>query len=119
MKKILTGLSNNVTANKQKIKVWSESFRKHCDGEIILIVANASEDDLKTCDELNIKYYLVTELDTWRINHKRLIHTKNFIESSDGDLFLITDVFDVLFQSNPFEKMDINDYDVFISKEGI
>lgn len=119
MKKILTGLSNNVTANKQKIKVWSESFRKHCDGEIVLIVANATEDDFKTCDELNIKYYPVTELDTWRINHKRLIHTKNFIESSDGDLFLITDVFDVLFQSDPFEKMDINDYDVFISKEGI
>lgn len=119
MKKILTGLSNNVTANKQKIKVWSESFRKYSDGEIVLIIANASEQDKKTCDELNIKYYEVIVEDTWYINHKRLGHTRDFIRQSDGDIFLATDVFDVLFQSDPFEKLDLENYDLFISGEGI
>lgn len=119
MKKILTGFSNNITQNKQKIKVWSESFRKHSDGDIVLIAANTNESDIKTLNELNIDYHLVTENDTWYINNKRLRHTKEFLESSEGDVFLITDVFDVLFQSDPFQKMDLENYDVFISKEGI
>jgi len=119
MKKVLTGFSNNISQNKQKIKVWSESFRKHSDGDIVLIAANTNEDDIKTLNELNIDYRLVTENDTWYINNKRLRHTKEFLESSDGDVFLITDVFDVLFQSDPFQKMDLDNYDVFISKEGI
>jgi hypothetical protein len=119
MKKILTGLSNNVTLNKQKIKVWSESFRKHSDGEIILIIANANEQDVKTCEELGLKYHQVIVEDTWYINHKRLEHTRDFLKESDGDLFLITDVFDVVFQSDPFVKMDLNNYDIFISGEGV
>jgi hypothetical protein len=119
MKKILTGFSNNIAANKQKIKVWSESFRKYSDSEIILIAANTTEEDIKTCDELNLKYYLVSEPDTWYINNKRLRHTKDFLQQSDGDLFLITDVFDVLFQADPFVKMNTENFDVFISKEGI
>ncbi len=118
MKKILTGLSNNVAVNKQKIKVWSESFRKHSDGEVVLIIANANEQDIETCKELNIKYYQVTIEDTWYINHKRLEHTRNFIQQSDGDLFLVTDVFDVVFQNDPFSKLDLN-YDLFFTGEGI
>lgn len=119
MKKILTGLSNNVTKNKQKIKTWSESFRKYSDGEVVLIIANANDEDIKTCEELNIAYYEVTVEDTWYINHKRLEHTRDFIKQSDGDLFLITDVFDVVFQADPFVKLDLENYDVFISREGI
>lgn len=119
MKKILTGLSNNITQNKHKIKLWSESFKKYSDGDVILIAANANEEDIQTCKDLNIGYFQVTVNDTWYINNKRLKHTKDFIQQSDGDLFLVTDVFDVLFQSDPFEKMDIERYDVFISKEGI
>lgn len=105
MKKILTGLSNRVTENKHKIKIWSESFRKHSDGEVVLIVANATEQDLITCNELNIPYYQVTVDDTWYINHKRLEHTRNFLKQSDGDLFMITDVFDVIFQEDPLENL--------------
>jgi len=119
MKKILTGLSNNVTTNKKKIKVWSESFRKYSDGEIVLIIANANDEDKKTCDELNIKFYEVTVEDTWYINHKRLEHTRDFIKQSDGDLFLATDVFDVVFQSDPFKKFDLETYDLFMGAEGI
>ena len=60
MKKILTGLSNNITANKDKIKVWSESFRRFSDGDVVLIAANATEEDIATCIELDIKYHLAT-----------------------------------------------------------
>ena len=119
MKKVLTGLSNNISQHKQKIKVWSESFRKHSDGEIILIAANATKEDLDTLNELNIKYFEVKVEDTYYINHKRLIHTKNFLETCDADLFLITDVFDVLFQADPFTKMDTENYDLFFTAEGI
>jgi hypothetical protein len=119
MKKILTGLSNNVFLNKQKIKVWAESFKKHSDGEVILIAANANIDDINTCNELGIKYHLVTLEDTYHINHKRLEHTRDFLKISDGELFLITDVFDVVFQSDPFEKFDLDTYDLFFTSEGI
>jgi len=119
MKKILTGLSNNIAQNKQKIKTWSESFRKYSDGEIVLIAANATDEDINTCRELNISYHLVTVEEVHFINNKRLKHTRDFMEQSDGDLFLVTDVFDVVFQSDPFQKMDLENYDIFTSGEGI
>jgi hypothetical protein len=119
MKKALLGLSNNVKQNKDKIKIWSESFRKHSDGDVILLVANANEDDLKCCDELNIEYHTVIVDDLHYINHKRLEHTKNFLETSNIDVFLITDVFDVFFQSNPFDKLEFDKYDLFFTGEGI
>lgn len=119
MKKILTGLSNNISLNKDKIKVWSESFRKYVDGEVVLIAANATDEDIQTCIDLNLKYYNVTENDAYYINHKRLLHTKNFLSSSDGDLFMVTDVFDVVFQNDPFHKMELENYDLFFTSEGI
>jgi len=119
MKKVLTGFCNNITDHKEKIKWWVESFRKHSDAEVVLIAANMNDGDRRVLSDLNVNYVEVTENDTWYINNKRLRHTKEFLESSDGDVFLITDVFDVLFQSDPFQKMDLDNYDVFISKEGI
>ena len=60
MKKALLGLSNNISQHKEKIRLWSESFRQFSDGEVILLAANATEDDIQTCVELNIKYEIVT-----------------------------------------------------------
>jgi hypothetical protein len=119
MKKVLTGFSDNIFSNKSKIKVWANSLRRYSDAHITLIAANATEQDLQVCKELNIDVYCVTESDKWFINHKRLIHTKKFIEQSDGDLFLVTDVFDVVFQADPFAKLDLTNYDLFTSGEGI
>lgn len=119
MKKILTGLSNNIATNKDKIKLWSESFRRFSDGEVVLIAANATEEDISTCIDLNIKYHLVTVEELHYINHKRLEHTRDFLKMSDGDLFLITDVFDVAFQADPFAKFDLENYDMFFAAEGI
>lgn len=119
MKKVLVGFSDNIEKNKNKIKWWVNSFKKHTNYDIVLIAANTNDIDKKILDELNVKYVTVVEQDTWRINHKRLIHIKNLIESYDADLFLITDVFDVIFQSDPFDKLDTTMYDIWASKEGI
>jgi hypothetical protein len=119
VKKVLTGFSNNIKQNKEKIKVWAESFKKHSRGEVVLIAANTTQQDLETLENLGIHSYLVEEHDTYRINHKRLKHTENFLRSSDADIFLITDVFDVVFQADPFLKLNTQDYDLFLTAEGV
>ena len=119
MKKVLTGFSNNISQHKNKIKWWVESFRKHSDADIVLIAANTTDEDRQALEDLKVKYVEVIEEDTWRINHQRLIHTRNFIESYDADLFLATDVFDVLFHSDPFEMLDTDNHDIWFSREGI
>lgn len=121
MKKGLIGISNNITLNKSKIELWSKSFKLHSDGEVILLAANANEEDIKTCEELNLKYEKVEieAKDLGYINNKRFIHTVDYLKNSDIDLFMVTDVFDVLFQNDPFEKMDLENYDFFVSGEGI
>lgn len=118
MKKALIGLSNNIETNFNKIKVWSKSFKKHSDGDVILLCANSTETEIKMCQEIGITPIPVVVDNLWYINHKRLGNTLEFLKTSDIDLFLITDVFDVVFQSDPFIKMDLN-YDIFLGTEGI
>ena len=118
MKKALLGLSNNVGLNIDKIKVWSKSFKKYSDGEVILLCANSNQDEIQFCIDNGIIPIPVNIEDTWRINHKRLERTFEFLENSDIELFLITDVFDVVFQSNPFDKLDLT-YDIFVGAEGV
>lgn len=120
MKKALIGLCNNVYHNKNKIKLWAESFSKYCDGDIILLAANVNEEDIKTCEELSLKYEIITVDNVGQINHKRLFHISEFLRKDESvDLILVTDVFDVMFQNNPFSKWDLNNYDVFVSGEGV
>ena len=121
MKKGLIGISNNISKNKEKIRIWSQSFKRYVpDGEVILLVANPTEEDIQTVKELEISYSVIEdEIDQWYINNLRLIHTVNYLKSSDIDLFMVTDVFDVIFQANPFDRFDTNNYDFFISGEGI
>lgn len=118
MKKALLGVSNNINQHISKIKVWSDSFKKFVNGDVILLCANSTEDELKMCEDMGIIPIPVNIQDTWRINHKRLERTFEFLENSDVELFLITDVFDVVFQSNPFDKMDLK-YDIFVGGEGV
>ena len=118
MKKALLGLSNNVGLNIDKIKVWSKSFKKYSDGEVILLCANSNQEEIQFCIDNGIIPIPVNIEDTWRINHKRLERTFEFLENSDIELFLITDVFDVVFQSNPFDKLDLT-YDIFVGAEGV
>jgi hypothetical protein len=119
MKKILLGLSNNISLHKEKIKIWSESFKRHSDGDIFLLAANMNEEDIKACEELDIKYKEVTVENLGYINHKRLEHMIEFLKTTDAELILCTDVFDVVFQGDPFAKMDLNSFDFFASGEGV
>jgi hypothetical protein len=118
MKKALIGLSNNITQNINKVKVWANSFKKHSDGDVILLCANSSQEEISLCESMGIRAIPVVVEDTWYINHKRLLRSYEFFETSDIDLFLVTDVFDVVFQGDPFKKWDLQ-YDVFVGGEGI
>ena len=119
MKAALIGLSNNIEKNINKIKLWANSFKRHCNEEVILLCANSTPEDLKLCIDIGITPIQVTVEDVWYINHERLKRTYEYLSGSNIDLFIITDVFDVLFQSNPFEKLDTTAYDIFVSGEGV
>lgn len=119
MKKALVGLANNINLNIDKIKLWSKSFKKYCSDEIILLAANASDQEIKECKNLGITTISVVVQDIGKINHKRLEHIANFLEESNIDVFIITDVFDVVFQNDPYMKLELNNYDIFVSGEGL
>lgn len=119
MKKALIGLSNNVVTNFNKVKIWAKSFKKYSDGDVVLLCANSTPEDLQICKDNGIIPVPVTVEDTWYINHKRLSCTAEYLKQSQYDVALVTDVFDVLFQRDPFEQLDLNTYDVFVSGEGI
>jgi hypothetical protein len=119
MKKALIGFCNNVIVHKEKIDLWIKSFKKFCDHDIVLLVANATNEDINFCNDLNIicKYYNVDY--THQINHKRLYYIHNYLTECNYDILLSTDVFDVIFQSDPFSKLDTNNFDIFVSGEGL
>ena len=54
MRKVLTGVSNNVGKHIDKIKVWAHSFEKHTDGDAVLIGADMTEDDKLSLKSNNI-----------------------------------------------------------------
>lgn len=120
MKKLLVGISNNVSQNEKKIKRWYNSFKKNCEeGSVVLLAANTTPDDITILNQLEIPFYNVSIHDTWYINNERLNVTAEYLKQSDADIVLVTDVFDVLFQGDPFEKLDTNTYDIFVSGEGV
>lgn len=119
MKKILLGLCDNAAKNREKVRLWSESFRRFSDADIVLLNANATQRDIWACESLGIRHIEVSIPERRMINHKRLEHIARFIRDSDADIFLVTDVFDVAFQGDPFAKLDLSSYEVFVSGEGV
>lgn len=119
MTKGLIGLSNNISANLQKIKVWANSFKKHSEGTVYLLCANSTKEELGAVSQLGIKAIPVTVENTWYINHKRLEHIANLLETLVEKHLIISDVFDVVFQGDPFSKLDFENYDIFVGQEGV
>jgi len=120
MRKALTGVSNNVSQNIDKIKVWAHSFMKHVpEGEVTLIAVDVTPEDIHALKSNGIKFHAIGSTPGVTINDSRLIHTANWINDSSCDLFMVTDVFDVCFQSDPFEMMDLEQYDFFAASEGV
>jgi hypothetical protein len=119
MKQLLIGFANNISANKDGVRLWYKSFIKHSDAETVLIAANTTEEERLFCDQLGLKTELVELKDTRGINHKRIKYIIDFLRISDADIVLSTDVFDVAFQGNPFLKLNIDQYDFFVGSEGV
>jgi hypothetical protein len=119
MKKALLGLANNIGENIEKVKLWALSFKKYSNGEVMLLCANANPSEIQMCERLGIKCIEVNLPNTHEINHERLKYTVDSLKSTDIDLLLITDVYDVAFQGDPFVKLDTSNYDIFISGEGL
>jgi hypothetical protein len=122
MKTALIGFANNIHLHLDKLKCWSHSFQKFNPGsDVYLICANSTENEIEHCKQLGIIPIAVNVLqeDLGFINHKRLSHTYDFIKTCDHDLFIITDAFDVIFQNNPFTRLDTTNYDIFLGAEGI
>jgi hypothetical protein len=118
MKKVLIGLSNNISANKEKINLWQKSFKKHSAADIVLIAANPNKEDESACKELGIEFHPVEIKDTHYLMHKRIKPISDWIKNSDSDMILCTDVFDVVFQNDPFKKIN-PEFDFFVGGEGI
>ena len=47
MRKLLLGTANNITENINKVKLWHDSFKKVCDGDVMLIVPGLTDEDIK------------------------------------------------------------------------
>ncbi|NBP15962.1 hypothetical protein EBU95_16490, partial [bacterium] len=114
----LVGLSNNIKNNFNKVKVWANSFKENCSGNVYLLCANSSQEEIDLAKSLNINVISVTVEDTWYINHKRLYHIHNFLKTAIEENFIITDVFDVIFQADPFKKFDSGN-EIFLGQEGV
>lgn len=122
MSNTLVGLSNHINEHFHKIATWAKSFMFYCpEGRVVLICANATEEEIQRCKDIGIEVISVKVEDERTINHQRLYPIKNFLESEppSDNLYLITDVFDVVFQRDPFEQWNLQEYDVFVSEEGI
>ena len=119
MKKLLVGFSNNIAKHQQKIKLWIYSFREYSEARIVLIAANVSDEDRSVLKTLDVDFIEVVVEQEKYINHKRIEHILNFLKDTDEELVLSTDVFDVAFQSDPFELLDTDKYDFFVGGEGV
>jgi len=121
MRKLLTGVCNNITQNIDKILLWNNSFKIVTGGDVILLAWNATEQDITTLENNNIMYEKVSNDTSETVNNQRLLPVSTFISSkvNDYDAILYTDVFDVAFLHDPFEKMDLYNYDVFVAGEGV
>lgn len=121
MKKALIGVCNNVTCNLPKIKVWANSFKAVCPtDDVLLLTVSATEAEIsKLKNELGISVFDFQYDGPLSINDVRLKIMEMCLDNIDYDFLIATDVFDVIFQANPFTKLEVDKYDIFVSGEGI
>lgn len=122
MRKLLTGVCNNVTKNIDKILLWKNSFEKVVpEGSVVLLAYNPTPEDIKTLEDNNIMFLNVSEEGTETVNNQRLTILSDFFRhhAKYYDVCLSTDVFDVAFSRDPFKKLDLVKYDIFVAGEGV
>ena len=119
MRKLLLGTASNIPENINKVKLWHNSFKKVCDGDVMLIVPGLTDQDKELLG--NIPHTRVKAPKGVTVNNDRLVNQEQYLKLhlNDYDVVLVTDVFDVAFLKNPFTKMDFNKYNIFIGGEGV
>ena len=122
MKNLLTGVCNNITQHIDKILLWKNSFESVVDnGEVVLIAYNPSPNDIEVLKQNNITYHGIKENSSETVNNMRLLPMSEFLKDNFNNYskVLYTDVFDVAFTKDPFQKLDTDNYDIFVAGEGI
>ena len=56
MRKLLTGVSDNITTHIDKILLWKKSFIDNTDQDVILLAFNATEEDINTLNACKFFY---------------------------------------------------------------
>lgn len=116
----LIGISNNITANFTKIFAWAKSFEKHVpNGRAVLLAVDLTLEDKQNLNLHGIAFHEVEVKKGLTVNDSRLKATVDYLKQSNFDRLMVTDVFDVVFQANPFLKPDWNNYSFFVGGEGI
>lgn len=111
----LIGISDNIKSNLFKIKVWADSFREVCDGDICLLAVSPTTEEIMALSDMGIGI-VIAKIGDGSVNDQRLGIIEEYLRTQKDELFLITDVFDVLFQADPFKKWDLK-YDIFVGSE--
>ena len=122
MRKLLTGVSNNIVQHIDKIMLWKNSFERVVpDGDVVLIAYNPTPDDIKTLEDSGIMYLNISEHSSETVNNARLVILSDFFRhhAKHYDVAFSTDVFDVAFTKDPFKKLDLLRYDIFVGGEGV
>ena len=121
MRKLLTGVCNNISINIDKILLWNNSFKAVTGGDVILIAWNPTQEDINILEKRNIAYHSVSNDSSETVNNQRLLPVSTFLSSkeNDYDVALYTDVFDVAFLRDPVKQMDLYNYSIFIAGEGV
>tara|TARA_R110000822_G_scaffold61319_2_gene151803 strand:- start:452 stop:1285 length:834 start_codon:yes stop_codon:yes gene_type:complete len=117
MKVGLLGCVNNVSQHIDKIKVWSKSFGEVSKGSINLVLVNPQPHEISLLKDMGITTFPYYTKGTETINNMRLQFQWQTLDELDLDYVLVTDVFDVMFQDNPFIKIWGND--IIVGTEGI
>lgn len=119
MKKGLIGCVNNPLNHINKIKVWANSFTNVSDGEVALVLINGTTEERVTLEYMGIKVFNYPTDDTETINNLRLRYEVDALLRLDWDYVMVTDVFDVKFQADPFDKVINGATELTFGHEGI
>jgi len=120
MKNLLTGVCNNIEQNIDKIILWKKSFESVTDNaDVVLLAYNPTDLDIKSLELNNIKYHGIRENTNETVNNMRLLPMADFLQDNQNYYknTIYTDVFDVVFLKDPFQKLV--DGDIFVAGEGV
>jgi hypothetical protein len=103
----------------EKVKPFVISLRRHYDGLIVFVVDNLSSDLEKFYEEHNIITYIPADpINRTYVNVDRFRFYLDCLENfEDVDNIMLTDIRDVVFQSNPFAEYPKHSIEFFAEPE--